>query len=84
MVRENQRKTADLSTALRSGRDDKLFQEDALSTQWKKGRELLNKFVISTGAKRSGEICGFSLVLPPSKARTYPEMLVQRVFPRPF
>jgi hypothetical protein len=61
-----------------------LFQEDALSTQWKKGRELLNKFVISTGAKRSGEICGFSLVLPPSKARTYPEILVQRVFPRPF
>jgi hypothetical protein len=28
--------------------------------QWKNYREWLNKFVISTGAKRSGEICGFS------------------------
>jgi hypothetical protein len=36
-----------------------LLQENALSTQWTKGREWLNKFVISTGAQRSGEICGF-------------------------
>jgi hypothetical protein len=27
-----------------------LLQENALSTQWTKGRALLNKFVISTGA----------------------------------
>jgi len=27
-----------------------LFQEDALSTQWKKGCDVRNKFVISTGA----------------------------------
>jgi hypothetical protein len=46
-----EKKTADLSTTLRSGRDDKFVVQLA-------SRILRNKFVISTGAKRSGEICG--------------------------
>jgi hypothetical protein len=44
-------KTADLSTTLRSGRDDKFA--------WERKASLPKRIVISTGAQRSGEICGF-------------------------
>ncbi|HET6219169.1 MAG TPA: hypothetical protein VFE27_19250 [Acidobacteriaceae bacterium] len=56
----SERKTADLSTALRSGRDDKFVAREFPIIQWMRARLWLNKFVISTGAQRSGEICGFA------------------------
>jgi hypothetical protein len=42
-----------------SGRDDKLVALKLPIIQWMHARPCLNKFVISTGAQRSGEICGF-------------------------
>ncbi len=49
--------TADLSTALRSGRDDKVVAVLELIFM-EKGPIASHNFVISTGAQRSGEICG--------------------------
>jgi hypothetical protein len=43
------RRTADLSTPLRSGRDD--------NSSWEMNIAFPRKIVISTGAQRSGEIC---------------------------
>src|ERR1700733_7431159 len=48
---------------VRSGRDDKLVALKLPIIQWMHARPCLNKFVISTGAQRSGEICGFFSVL---------------------
>jgi hypothetical protein len=50
-----------ISTTLRSGPNDKFVAETRLIIHSTHGREWLNKFVISTGAQRSGEICGFLL-----------------------
>ena len=58
-----QKETADLSTTLRSGRDDKFVELREAVHRMEKPQFTQNKFVISTGAKRSGEICGFFLVL---------------------
>jgi hypothetical protein len=44
-------RTADLSTTLRCGRDDKSVEGATIV-------DLSKSLVISTGAKRSGEICG--------------------------
>jgi hypothetical protein len=58
-LRENtQKETADLSTTLRSGRDDK-FVTRTCEVPLVLPCQSHNKFVISTGAQRSGEICGF-------------------------
>jgi hypothetical protein len=51
-VCESREETADLSTALRSGRDDKFVARKLPIIQWMHARPSLNKFVISTGAKR--------------------------------
>jgi hypothetical protein len=70
------KRTADLSTPLRSGRDDKLV---AFGRDWWSGwrtagpstppcqqnLKAVDKFVVSTGAKRSGETCGS--LLPPNQ-----------------
>jgi hypothetical protein len=53
------KETADLSTPLRSGRDDKFVPRKLPIIQWMHARPWLYKFVISTSAERSGEICGF-------------------------
>jgi hypothetical protein len=45
---------------VRSGRDDKFVARKLPIIQWMHPRSWLNKFVISTGAKRSGEICGLA------------------------
>jgi hypothetical protein len=50
------KETADLSTTLRSGRDDNFV--------WQLGLAVQRRLVISTGAKRSGEICGFFWLAP--------------------
>jgi hypothetical protein len=50
---------ADLSTTLRSGLDDKFVGLRKTVHRLEKPQFTENKFVISTGAKRSGEICGF-------------------------
>jgi hypothetical protein len=44
------RETADLSTPLRSGRDDKFVRRKLPIIQWVHTLPWLNKFVISTGA----------------------------------
>jgi hypothetical protein len=58
-VRETRKETADLSTTLRSGRDDNFVAAKITYFPWKRGIQSSNKIVISTGAQRSGEICGF-------------------------
>jgi hypothetical protein len=58
-VRETPKETADLSTTLRSGRDDNSVAAKISYFSWKRGTLFSNRVVISTGAKRSGEICGF-------------------------
>jgi hypothetical protein len=55
----NRKETADLSTPLRSGRDDKVVLRKLRFFQSMHGHTQLNNLVISTGAQRSGEICGF-------------------------
>src|SRR5271168_1850015 len=67
-MRENQKKTADLSTPLRSGRDDNFVAVEISCFSWKRGSLSSNKIVVSTGAQRSGEICGFLPVLTKSCA----------------
>jgi hypothetical protein len=62
-VCENPKEPADLSTTLRSGRDDNSVAATISYFSWKRGISPTNKFVISTGAQRSGEICGFFSVL---------------------
>jgi len=44
------KETADLSTPLRSGRDDEFVPRKLPIVQWMHARPWLNKFVISTGA----------------------------------
>jgi hypothetical protein len=51
--------TADLSTTLRSGRDDKVVELCKAVHRLEKPQLTKYNLVISTGAKRSGEICGF-------------------------
>ena len=60
---DNREETADLSTTLRSGRDDKFVIGQSTVSPGDASREWLHKFVISTGAQRSGEICGFFSVI---------------------
>ena len=62
-LRDNREETADLSTTLRSGRDDKFMKPLTACVSWRNRRLPYNKFVISTGAQRSGEICGFFPVI---------------------
>jgi hypothetical protein len=52
-------KTADLSTTLRSGRDDNFVAAKISYFSWTSQILSFNRIVISTGAQRSGEICGF-------------------------
>src|SRR5277367_2377762 len=52
------KETADLSTTLRSGRDDNFVATKISYFSWKHGLPPSNKIVISAGAQRSGEICG--------------------------
>jgi hypothetical protein len=56
---EDKRKTADLSTTLRSGRDKNSVGARISYFSWKRGIRFSNRIVISTEAQRSGEICGF-------------------------
>ena len=50
-------RTAGLSTALRSGRDDKIIKQRT-SVSWGRKSAGRHNFVVSTGAQRSGETCG--------------------------
>jgi hypothetical protein len=54
----NPKETAGLSTPLRSGRDDKFVEPCTGANPLDNWQFRCNKFVISTGAQRSGEICG--------------------------
>jgi hypothetical protein len=47
--REKEEETADLSTPLRSGRDDKFLAKGLCATPGKIRVEIRNKFVVSTG-----------------------------------
>ena len=58
-----EKETADLSATLRSGRDDKVVLGKLRLFQSMTALKQVNNLVISTGAQRSGEICGFLLVL---------------------
>jgi hypothetical protein len=60
---ENGKETADPSTTLRSGRDDNFVLGKLAVSPVDTSGEWFNEFVISTGAQRSGEICGFFPVL---------------------
>jgi hypothetical protein len=53
---------------VRSGRDDKFVELCKAVHRLEKPQFTQNKFVISTGAKRSGEICGFFLVHPQARS----------------
>jgi len=48
---------------VRSGRDDEFVELRKAVHRLEKPQFTQDKFVISTGAKRSGEICGFFSVL---------------------